>query len=64
MCKFFESLKPPKSKVENEIHEHDNTHLKLNDELLEKVFLHGDGYVVGPRDYEEFAKIKEIDPAL
>ncbi|CAD8053215.1 unnamed protein product [Paramecium primaurelia] len=64
LCKFFESLKPPKSKVEIEIHEHDDTHLKLNDELQDKVFLDGDGFIVGPRDYEEFAKIKEIDPAL
>ncbi|CAD8184404.1 unnamed protein product [Paramecium pentaurelia] len=64
LCKFFESLKPPKSNVEVEIHEHDDSHFKLNDELQEKMFLEGDGYSVGKRDFDEFAKIKDIDPAL
>ena len=64
MIKFFETLKPAKSSVEIEIHEHDGLHLKLNDELLEKMFLEGDGFTVGARDFEEYPKIKDIDPAL
>lgn len=28
------------------------------------MFLEGDGFMVGPRDLEEYPKIKDIDPAL
>ena len=28
------------------------------------MFLEGEGFAVGARDYEEYPKIKDIDPAL